>query len=82
MNNLRTLLADLRDIEIDYVISRSKSRTDARGYHGAGIKKATFYGWGAEKREKLNKIARQFKVENAFRAMLIIEEAAEEAKAE
>lgn len=79
MNDLRTELDKLEDDRLDYVIARSKSRTDADGYRDAGIAKSSFYSWPAEERDYLNALAQRVKRESALRALMMIQDAAEEA---
>jgi len=73
------LLANLEDTKLDYVVARSKTTTDKAAYEEAGISRSAFYSWGAEERERLNGIAQQLKRENATKAVLKLQEAAEDA---
>ena len=79
MDDLRTELDQLKDSRLDYVIARSKARTDAEGYREAGIAKASFYSWPEEERARLNDLAQQVKRASALRAMMILQDATEEA---
>jgi hypothetical protein len=79
MDDLRTELDQLKDSRLDYVIARSKARTDAEGYREAGIAKASFYSWPEEERTRLNDLAQQVKRASALRAMMILQDATEEA---
>ena len=79
MNDLRAELDQLTDDRLDYVIARSKAKTDADGYRNAGIPKGSFYTWAAEEREMLNALAQRVKRESALRALMLIQDAAEEA---
>ena len=79
MNDLQTALANLEDRRLDYVRARSLATSDAQAYRDAGIAKAVFYTWPAEEREKLNELAQQLKRATVARAIMVIQEAAEEA---
>lgn len=79
MDDLRTVLDQLEDKRLDYVMARSKVNTDAKGYTDAGIHKNTFYLWPAEERNTLNELAQRVKRETATRALMVIQDAAEEA---
>jgi N-methylhydantoinase B/oxoprolinase/acetone carboxylase alpha subunit len=60
-------------------MARSRVNSDRQGFIEAGIAKATFYTWPAEERERLNNLAQQFKRETATRALIVLQDAAEEA---
>lgn len=79
MNNLRTELDKLKDKRLDYVMERAKSETDIAAYKKAGISKTTFFAWGKEEREHLNEVAQMIKRETATRAIMVLQDAAEEA---
>jgi len=79
MDNLKADLDQLEDTRLDYVMERSRVNSDADAYRNCGISKSTFYSWDAGEREKLNEIAQKLKRQSALRAMLILQEAAEEA---
>jgi hypothetical protein len=79
MDDLQTVLANLEDRRLDYVRARSLVNSDAQAYRDAGVSKAFFYSWPAEEREKLNELAQQLKRATVARAILVIQEAAEEA---
>ena len=79
MNELRTKMNNLTDWKLDYVIERSKARKDSDGYSNAGISKSTFYSLEAEEREYLNELAQQLKRETSYRAIMVLEDATEEA---
>jgi len=79
MDDLQTALNQLEDNRLDYVRARSLVNSDAEGYRNAGIAKALFYRWPAEEREKLNELAQQLKRATVARAIMVIQEAAEEA---
>jgi hypothetical protein len=79
MDDLQTVLTNLEDNRLDYVRARSLVNSDAEGYRNAGIAKALFYRWPAEEREKLNELAQQLKRATVARAIMVIQEAAEEA---
>ena len=77
--DLRAELDHLEDKRLAYVMARSRVNSDAQGYNEAGIHKNTFYSWPAEEREKLNDLAQRFKRETATRALMVLQDAAEEA---
>lgn len=79
MNQLRTLLDSLEDRRLDYVMARSLVNNDKQGYENAGISKAAFYLWPSEEREQLNDIAQRLKRENAVKALMVIQNASEQA---
>jgi hypothetical protein len=79
MDDLQTALATLEDKRLDYVRARSLVTSDAQAYRDANIAKAVFYSWPAEEREKLNELAQQLKRATVARAIMVIQEAAEEA---
>ena len=79
MDDLQTVLSQLEDKRLDYVRARSLASSDAQAYREAGVAKALFYSWPAEEREKLNELAQQLKRATVARAILVIQEAAEEA---
>lgn len=79
MDNLRTELDQLEDARLAYVMARSKVNSDRQGYLDAGIAKATFYLWPTEEREKLNDLAQRVKRETATRAIMVLQDAAEDA---
>lgn len=79
MDDLKTDLELLEDAQLDYVVARSKVRTDAQGFRDAGIPKSTFYKWPEETRNYLNELAQRVKRESALRAIMILQDAAEDA---
>lgn len=79
MTDLKTILDQLEDRELDYVVARSQATSDAQAYKDAGIAKSTFYGWTAERRELLNDYAQQLKRQAKIRALLVLQDSAEEA---
>ena len=79
MNDLRTILYQLEDRQLDYVVERSRVNSDAEAYRNCSISKAAFYKLPAEKREELNDLAQQLKRESALRAVLILSDATEKA---
>lgn len=60
-------------------MARSKVNSDRQGYLDAGIAKASFYTWSHDEREKLNEIAQRVKRETATRALIVLQNAAEDA---
>lgn len=79
MDELQTLLDQLQDKRLDYVMARSRVSSDRQAYTDAGISRQTFYCWPTEEREMLNDIAQQLKRARALRALQILQDAAEEA---
>lgn len=79
MDNLRAKLDKLKDWRFDYVMERSRVRTDAQGYKNAGVCKTTFYNLSEEERNYLNSLAQELKRATSYRAQLILEDAVEEA---
>ncbi len=79
MTILKTELDQLQDLRLDYVMARSRVSTDAEGYREAGISKASFYSWPTDERDRLNQLAQQLKRETATRAMMVLQNAAEDA---
>lgn len=79
MDNLQAELDQLTDQRLDYVRARSMVNTDSEGYRNAGIAKASFYTWPSDEREKLNAIAQWLKRQTVVRALMVMQDAAEEA---
>ena len=79
MDDLQAVLNKLEDNRLDYVRARSMVNSDSQACKDAGIARATYYTWPAEEREKLNELAQQLKRATVARAILVIQEAAEEA---
>ena len=79
MDDLQTVLSQLEDQRLDYVRARSLVNSDAQGYKDAGIAKALFYRWPPEERERLNELAQQLKRATVARALMALQDAAEEA---
>ena len=79
MDDLRTELDQLEDKRLAYVMARSRVNSDSQGYNDAGIHKNTFYTWPAEEREKLNNLAQRVKRETATRAIMVLQDAVEDA---
>ena len=79
MDNLRAELDKLEDRQLAYVAARSKTINDSQAMKECGLSRSTFYGWGEEDREKLNEIAMTIKREVAFRALMVLQDHAEEA---
>jgi hypothetical protein len=73
------LFDGLEDREIDYVLARSQMVSDTVAAQTAGISKATFYRWPAERRAHLNELAQRLKRNTALRAVMRLSEAAERA---
>jgi len=79
MNDLRAELDKLEDARLNYVMARARVNSDAQGYKNAGIPITSFYTWPAEERERLNNLAQRVKREAAMRALMVLQDAAEEA---
>lgn len=79
MDDLRTILDQLSDQRLDYVMARSRVNSDAAGMKEANLSRTTFYSWPLEERERLNDIAQRVKREVALRATMILHAATEEA---
>lgn len=77
MDDLRTLLDNLDQDRMSYVMERVGTRTDKDAYIAAGIPKGTFYTW--PDREQLNALAQRVKREFKLRALRHLEDAAERA---
>ena len=79
MDDLQTLLDQLEDRRLDYVLARSRVTSDKQAYEGVGLHKSVFYSWSTEEREKLNDLAQRVKRATAIIAIRTLQEAAEEA---
>ena len=79
MDNIRAELDKLSDNRLSYVMARSTVNNDAQGYRNAGISRATFYTWPIEERDALNELAQRIKRETVARAIMTIQDAADEA---
>ena len=77
--DLRAILNRLDDAQLDYVLARAKTNSDAEAYRAAGISKATFYRWPRDVRDRLNEYAQQVKRRVALRVVGVLEDAAEDA---
>ena len=79
MDDIRTELNKLEDSRLSYVMARSLVNSDAQGHRDAGISHASFYQWSKEEREELNALAQRIKRETVARAIMTIQDAADEA---
>ena len=79
MDDFRTELKTLDERELSYVIARSKFNSDNKALKDCGISSSTFYGWDEDKREHLNSLALKFKQDTAIRALMKLQDHAEEA---
>lgn len=79
MNELRALLDNLKDKRLDYVMARSRCNSDTAALKECGISRSAFYAWPEEERNSLSEIAQRVKREAATRALMILQDAAEEA---
>lgn len=79
MSDLRTELDKLTDQRLDYVIARSRVNTDSQALREAGIGRSSFYSWTLEERTALNELAQRVKREVALRAVMVLQDAAEDA---
>jgi len=78
--NLRAEIESLdSDLKIQYVFARSKTTSNNKAVEDAGFSQSTFYGWPQEERDYLNSLAVRLKTEAGLRAMLILQDYAEEA---
>jgi hypothetical protein len=80
MGNLRAEIENLdSDLKIQYVFARCKTTSNNKAVEEAGFSQSTFYGWDQEERDYLNSLAMRLKTEAGLRAMLILQEYAEDA---
>ena len=80
MGDLRAEIENLdSDLKIQYVFARCKTTSNNQAVEDAGFSQSTFYGWSQEVRDYLNSLAMRLKTEAGLRAMLVLQEAAEEA---
>ena len=79
MDDFRTELKELDERELSYVIARSKFNSENKALKDCGISSSTFYGWDESKRERLNSLALKFKQDAAIRAIMKLQDHAEEA---
>ena len=78
--NLREEIESLdSDLKLQYVFARCKTTSNNKAVDEAGFSQSTFYGWSQEERDYLNSLAMRLKTEAGLRAMLILQESAEEA---
>lgn len=76
MDDLRTILDNLEDKRLDYVIARARCHSDIDALRESGIGKSAFYQWPREERDHLNDIAQQVKRETATIALMKLTDAA------
>lgn len=80
MGDLRVEIENLdSDLKIQYVFARCKTTSNNQAVEDAGFSQSTFYGWSQEVRDYLNSLAMRLKTEAGLRAMLVLQDAAEEA---
>jgi hypothetical protein len=79
VDDLRQILDGLEDAKLDYVIERSKARSNRAAWTKAGIPRSTYYNWSQEERDRLNGYAQALKRRRKLQAELRLEEAAEKA---
>jgi len=79
MEQLRTILEQLTDVELDYVFERSKVTSNKQALKAAGIPESTFYSWPKEKQDGLNEYAQALKRNRLLAANLVLIENAESA---
>ena len=78
--NLREEIEGLdSDLKLQYVFARCKTTSNNKAVDEAGFSQSTFYGWAQEERDYLNSLAMRLKTEAGLRAMLILQEYAEDA---
>jgi len=79
MEQLRAILEQLTDVELDYVFERSKVTSNKQALGAAGIPESTFYSWPKEKQDGLNEYAQALKRNRLLAAELVLVENAEQA---
>ena len=79
MDDIRTELDKLEGRRVDYVMARSRTQSDSAALREIGLSGGTFYKWSQEERDHLNELAQKIKREAAFRAVIILQEAVEQA---
>ena len=79
MEQLRAILEQLTDVELDYVFERSKVTSNKQALKAAGIPESTFYSWPKEKQDRLNEYAQALKRNRLLAAELVLVENAESA---
>ena len=79
MEQLRAILEQLTDVELDYVFERSKVTSNKQALKAAGIPESTFYSWPKEKQDGLNEYAQALKRNRLLAANLVLIENAESA---
>jgi len=80
MGDLRAEIESLdNSLKIQYVFARCKATSNNKAVDEAGFSPSTFYGWSQEERDYLNSLAMRLKTEAGLRAMLILQEYAEDA---
>jgi len=78
VDNLRAILEQLEDDDLNYVFHRSRTSSNRRALQRAGIPQSTFYCWPEEKRDHLNDLAQQLKRERVVAAEMILLESVED----
>jgi len=79
MDSIKAVLAKLSAKEVEYVMERSRTRSDRAAYLAVGLPKGTFFKWSQERRDYLNDVAARIRSEVAVRAILVLQDSAEEA---
>ena len=79
MVDIRTELDKLEPKRVDYVLARSRTNSASAACAACGLSYSTYTKWPSEERDKLDELARQIKREAAMRAIMVLQEAAEEA---
>ena len=79
MQQLRAVLEQLEDNELNYVFERSKVTSNKQALKNAGIPESTFYSWPREKQDKLNEYAQKLKRNRLLAAEMVLIENAEKA---
>ena len=79
MEQLRAILEQLTDVELDYVFERGKVTSNKQALKAAGIPESTFYSWPKEKQDRLNEYAQALKRNRLLAAELVLIESAERA---
>lgn len=79
MDDLRTLLDQLVDNRLDYVMARSKCNSVSEALRQSGISRAAYYSWSKDEQAYLEDVAQRVKRETATRALMVLQDAAEQA---
>lgn len=78
-NDLEQHLDELSELDLAYVVERSKSGSDASAYEAAGYSKSSWFRKPDEDRERLNELAAQLRRSRVLLAMRALDANAEKA---